>query len=153
MIGSGASVGDGAPDQRDPRALGVALDHVDPLSVALDAFEADFRVINTGLAPIEVPVFPHLSDLQPANESQTFPYLSLALVVNLSGRGSLEAHGVGWVDLYGSEEHEDTIVTLKPGQWVRAKAKVKLHTWPSRPVGALLRGDFWLQRIVQEAHT
>jgi hypothetical protein len=137
-----------APDQRDPHALGVALDRVDPLTVTLDAFEAEFRIINTGLVPIEVPVFPHLSDLQPADESQTFPYVSLALVVRLSGTGSREVHGIGWIALYGSEEREGTIVALKPGQWVRVNAKVKLHTWPSQPVEALLRGDFWLQRVI-----
>jgi hypothetical protein len=144
----GVSVADGAPDRRDPLALGVALDRVAPTDITLDAFEAVFRVLNTGLASIEVPVSPHLSDLQPPGESQPFSYLSLALVVDLSTTGPVQALGVGWVELYGSAEHEDTIVTLKPGQWVRVKAKVTLHTWPSQPIEAQLRGDFWLRKNV-----
>jgi hypothetical protein len=111
--------------------------------ITLDAFEAEFRLLNTGLAPINVPVWPHLSDLQPSSESQPFSYLSLALEVRLSGTGPAQASGVGWVELYGSTQREDTIITLKPGEWVRVKAKVKLHTWPTKPIEAQLRGDFW----------
>jgi hypothetical protein len=141
----GGSVADGAPDPRDPRALGVALDRVTPTDITLDTFEAEFRLLNTGLAPINVPVWPHLSDLQPFLESQPFSYLSLALEVRLSGTGPAQAFGVGWVELYGSAEREDTIITLKPGEWVRVKAKVKLHTWPTKPLEAQLRGDFWFR--------
>jgi hypothetical protein len=140
----GSSVADGGPDQRDPRALGVALDRVTPTNITLDAFEAEFRLLNTGLAPITVPVWPHLSDLQPSSELQPFPYLSLALEVRLSGTGPVEGLGVGWVELYGSAERDDTTITLKPGEWVRVKAKLKLHTWPSKPMDAKLQPDFWL---------
>ncbi len=149
----GGSVADGAPDPRDPRALGVALDRVTPADITLDAFEAEFRLLNTGLAPISVPVWPHLSDLQPSSEAQPFSYLSLALEIRLSGTGSEEASGVGWVELYGSAEREDTILTLKPGEWVRVKAQVKLHTWPTKPIEAQLRGDFWFHDNVFKPQT
>ena len=146
--GVGGSGSDGAPDLRDPRALGIALDRVAPTDITLDPFEAEFRVVNTGLVPVEVPVSPHLSDLQPPEESQPFSYLSLALLVRLSGTGTVQALGVGWVELYGSAEREGTIVALKPGQWVRVKAKVNLHTWPSQATEGQLRGDFWLRKNV-----
>lgn len=139
----GGSVTDGAPDPRGPRALGVALERVTPTDVTLDPFEAEFRVLNTGLTPITVPVWPHLSDLQPSSEWQPFSYLSLALQVRLSATGPAQAFGVGWVELYGSNEREDTVITLKPGEWVRVKAKVKLHTWPTTPIEGQLMGDFW----------
>ena len=144
----GGSVADGAPDPRDPRALGVAIDRVKPTDITLDPFEAEFRLLNTGLAPIRVPVWPHLSDLQPPSESQPFSYLSLALELRLSSTGPPPTSGVGWVELYGSAEHEDTIITLKPGEWVRVRAKLKLHTWPTKPVEAQLRGDFWFHENV-----
>ena len=80
----GGSVADGSPDLRDPRALGVALDSVVPTDIDLDPFEVAFRIINTGLVPIDLPVSPHLSDLQPADEWRTFQYLGLALEVRLS---------------------------------------------------------------------
>src|SRR5262245_42387130 len=63
----GISVGDGAPDWRDPHALGVELLRVSPADVnPAEPFEAEFRVLNTGRAPIDIPVSPHLSDLQPS---------------------------------------------------------------------------------------
>jgi hypothetical protein len=150
--GVGGSVADSAPDPRDPHALGVALDHVTPTDVTLEPFEAEFRILNTGLVSIDVPVSPHLSDLQPPAEWQSFSYFSLALVVRLSNTCPKQASGVGWVELYGSAEHEDTMITLKPGQWVRVKAKIKLHTWPSKPMEAQLRGDFWLRKNVFKPH-
>jgi hypothetical protein len=87
----GLMVVDGASDSRDPRALGVVLDYITPTEITLDAFEAEFRLFNTGLASINVPVWPHLSDLQPSSESRPFSYLSLALQVRLSGTGPAQA--------------------------------------------------------------
>lgn len=148
----GGSVADGSPDPRDPGALGVSLDSVGQTDITLDPFEAEFRIMNTGLVPIDLPVSPHLSDLQPADEWQTFQYLSLALEVRLSATEPVQALGLGYVELYGSVEHEDTMVTLKPGQWIRVKANLKLHTWPSEPVEAQLGGDFWIHKNVYKPH-
>ncbi|HVN20345.1 MAG TPA: hypothetical protein VMU05_16280 [Dongiaceae bacterium] len=148
----GGSVADGGPDIRDPRALGVALDSVVPTDITLDPFQAEFRIINTGLVPLDIPISPHLSDLQPSDEWQVFQYVSLAIEVRLSATGPVQALGLGYVELYGAVEHEDTIITLKPGQWVRVKAKLELHTWPSQPVEARLSGDFRLHRNVYEPH-
>jgi len=149
----GGSVADGGPDSRDPRALAVALDSVVPTDLTLDPFDAEFRIMNTGLVALDLPVSPHLSDLQPPDNWQTFQYLSLALVIQLSGTEPGQAVlGLGYVQLYGSTELEDSILTLKPGEWIRVKAKLKLHTWPSQPVEARLRGDFWLHKNVYKPH-
>jgi hypothetical protein len=51
---AGGSVADGAPDVKDPRALGVYLVQVIPADInPLEPLEAEFQVLNTGLAPIE----------------------------------------------------------------------------------------------------
>jgi hypothetical protein len=82
-------MGDGAPDQRDPHALGIYLMRVTPTDInAAEPFQVEFKILNTGTAPIELPVSPHLSDLQPSDESVAFNYSSLALVVR-GDRGSL----------------------------------------------------------------
>jgi hypothetical protein len=150
--GSLGSLGHGAPDQRDPRALGVYLLRVTPTDInPLEPFEAEFKVLNTGRAPIEVPVYPHLSDLQPSNESVAFTYFSLALVVQgesePEGTGS-NVSALGYVELYGSHEHEGSVMELRPGEWIRVRANMKQHTWPPEPVFARLRGQFWLRRNV-----
>lgn len=146
----GVSVGDGAPDQRDPHALGVYLLQITPTEInTAEPFEAEFKVLNTGRATIGVPVYPHLSDLQPSDESVPFTYFSLALVVQ--GESEPEGTGsnvpaLGYVELYGSHEHEGSVMTLRPGEWIRVRATVKLHTWPLEPIFARLRGGFWLRR-------
>jgi hypothetical protein len=148
--GSGVSVGDGAPDQRDPHALGVYLLDVTPAEIrSREPFEAEFKILNTGSVPIEVPITPHLSDLQPSNESVAFSCLSLVLSVR--GEGGPEGQGEdvrasGSFALYGSHEHEGSILELKPGEWIRIRATMKLSNWPNEPVFARLRGSFWLRR-------
>jgi len=148
----GVSVADGVTDPRDPRALGVALDSVVPTDITLDPFEAEFRIMNTGLVSIDLPLSPHLSNLQPADERQPFQYLSLALEVRLSATAPVHALGLAYTELYGSVEREGTMLTLKPGQWIRVKAKLKLHTWPSQPLEAQLRGDFWFHKNAYKPH-
>jgi len=139
---SGGSVSDGAPDRRDPHALGVYLLHVTPADInPAEVFEAEFRVLNTGLSPIELPVSAHLSDLQPSDESVSFSYLSLALVAHVED-GPFSASA----ELYGSSDQEESVLVLKPGEWIRVNAKLKFHTWPSEPISTHLRGEFLLRR-------
>ena len=147
----GVSIADGAPDRRDPRALGLYLLRVSPRDIdPSEPFEAEFRVLNTGIAPIEVPVSPHLSDLQSSDESAAFIYFSLALVVQVEGpqRGT---PSVGFVQLYGTADHEGTMLMLKPGEWIRVRAKVKLQNWPSL-ASIRVRGEFWLRRNTFQPH-
>jgi hypothetical protein len=80
----GGSIACGAPDLMDPRALTVQIpfvvpDRIDPVQ----PMEVEFRILNSGRVPLEVPASPHLSDLQPPDESGSFSYMSLALAVNV----------------------------------------------------------------------
>jgi hypothetical protein len=147
--GSGGGSGvDGAPDRRDPHALGIYLLRVTPTDInPAEPFQVEFKILNTGTAPMELPVAPHLSDLQPSNESVAFNYFSLALAV----RGEAEPQGppvssIGFVELFGAPDHPESMMVLQPGEWIRVTANVKLLTWPSTPVSARFQGDFWLRR-------
>jgi hypothetical protein len=156
MVGgySGGSVGDGAPDQRDPHALGIYLLRVTPTDInPAEPFQVEFKVLNTGTAPMEIPVSAHLSDLQPADESISFDYFSFSLVVG----GEAEPEGppirfVGLVELFGASEHPESTMILRPGEWIRVSANVKLLTSPAGPVSARLKGDFWLRRNTFRPH-
>jgi hypothetical protein len=149
-VGSGSgggSVTDGAPDQRDPHALGIYLLRVTPTEInPAEPFQVEFKILNTGTVPIELPVSPDLADLQPGDESATFNYSSLALVV----RGEVEPWRpdapLGFVELFGSANQPETMVVLRPGEWIRVNANVKLHTWPSEAISARFRGEFWLRK-------
>jgi hypothetical protein len=150
----GGSVGDCGRDPRDPHALGVYLLRVTPTDInPAEPFQVEFTILDTGVAPIEVPVSPHLSDLQPSDESVAFSYLSLALVVGAESQPQrLGVSTVGFVELYGSTDHDGSVLVLKPGEWIRVRANVKLHTRPLEPVAALFRGDFWLRRNTFHPH-
>src|SRR3984893_1517518 len=124
---SGGSVGDGAPDQRDLHALGIYLLRVTPTDInPAEPFQVEFKVLNTGTAPMELPVSAHLSDLQPTDESIAFDYFSLSLVVG----GEALPEGppisfVGLVELFGTSEHPESMMILRPGEWIRVSANVK----------------------------
>ena len=101
----GGSVTDGAPDQRDPHALGIYLLRVTPTEInPAEPFQVEFKILNTGMVPIELPVSPDLADLQPGDESAAFSYSSLAVVV----RGEVESwraeEPLGFVELFGSAD-------------------------------------------------
>lgn len=115
-----------------------------------EPFEVEFNVVNTGLAPIEVPVFPHLSDLQPTDESVRFTYFSITLVVSVEGdwRHPVLARA----DLYGAKGHDGTMFVLRPGEWIHVKAKVKPQYSPAESVTARLLGGFWLRRNTFTPH-
>lgn len=144
----GASVADGAPDPRDPHALGIYVLRVNPTEInPKKPFEAEFRVLNTGRVSTDLPVSPHLSDLQPDDPSLTFSYFSLALLTTMPAEPHAESSALGFVQLYGSPDHEGTMITLQPGECIRVKANVRLSTWPSKPSAARVYGALWLRKI------
>src|SRR5437879_7083068 len=134
----GVSMGDGAPDRRDPHALGIYLMRVTPTDInAAEPFQVEFKILNTGTASIELPVSPHLSDLQPSDESVAFNYSSLALVV----RGEAEPQGppvdsIGFVELFGSPDHSESMMVLRPREGVRFCGNVKRLRCRQAPVAA-----------------
>ena len=130
LVGGGGSVADGAPDSRAPRALTVQIlsvvpDRIDPVQ----PIEVEFRVLNSGRVPLELPVSPHLSDLQPPDQSQSFTYLSLALAVNvIVGDAQLPIAGAPtFVELYGSAEDARTILVLGPATDSISKVSFPKH--------------------------
>ena len=84
-------------------------------------FEIEFKVLNTGQVPLQLPISPRLSDLQPSDASVTFTYVSLALAVSTAEDRS----SIGIVELYGKADAPDTLITLSPGDWIRVEARVE----------------------------
>jgi hypothetical protein len=149
----GVSIADGTPDIGDSHALGVQLLQVTPADInPAQPLKAEFRVLNTGLAPIELPISPHLSDLQPADESSPFTYLSLALVLQVEDESQKWTPVLGYVELYGFSDQDGMTLVLKPGQWIRVKANVKFRSSPPQAMTAFLRGGFWLRKNTYTPH-
>jgi hypothetical protein len=147
-------VGDGAADRRDPHALAIYLLRVTPTEInPAEPFQVEFKVLNSGTASIELPVSPHLSDLQPTDETVDFDYFSLGLVVRAVGESQGPAvNSGGSVELYGSPDHPETMMRLLPGEWIRVSANVKLLESPPEPVSARFQGGFCLRKNTFRPH-
>jgi len=129
-------LGDGAPDIRDPHALGIYFLSPFPAEInAVEQFEVEFKVLNTGLAPVELPVSPHLSDLQESDVSP-FTYTSLALVVRVRGEHPACIPCLAYVELYGARNREESTVVLKPGEWIRSERQDKVSAGTDGSGGA-----------------
>jgi hypothetical protein len=143
-----ASVADTVPDIHDPRHLQVILLGTNTTDIRPgERFDVEFRILNTGTAALEIPVWPHLSDLQPPDDSAAFDYLSLA--VSLGARASPEGPidgGSTDVELYGSSGDARTLLLLRPGEWIRVYASLKLQPVDHRPRDITLSAGFWMRR-------
>lgn len=138
----GGSVACGAPSPHDKRALKTTLLWAE---VTRDETTLDFEVWleNVGEVPLPIPVSPHLADLQPADASLSFDYESISIVVG-SARDVRQTIGV--LTIYGSKEHEQSLVLLQPGEWIRVRGMIP---WQPAPEQAgqepLLTAGFWLR--------
>lgn len=139
--GGGGSVSDCAPNIRDPHAAAVYLDGIEGKKInPTKSFEIEFRFVNTGRLPITVPVSPDLSDLQPADPTVSFSYLDLGLVVRVRN----DIGSTGYVRLYGAVDHSGTTRVLKPGEWIRIKADLRLNPAPASCDSLTLVPGFWM---------
>ena len=59
---------------------------------------------------------------------------------------------IAFVEMYGSNDHQSTMLLLRPGEWIRVKAAVKLRQAPLQPVDARFRGEFWLRKNTFRPH-
>ena len=86
----------------------------------------EVNVGNVGSQPIQLPFSPHLADLQPADPSQKFSFSELSVVLWLGGN-RWNANMGGAVNLYGADDHPETLLTLLPGEWLRIVGKGKIN--------------------------
>jgi hypothetical protein len=83
----------------------------------------EVTVQNTGSVPIRIPFSPHLADLQPKNPGQKFAYYELQIALWIAADERWSTNMGGSAILYGADDHANTMLTLKPGEWVRIIAK------------------------------
>lgn len=106
--------------------LDVSLVSLDPTLYQVGD-EPRFEVIlqNTGSVPIRIPSSPNLADLQPNDPAKQFAYNELQIVLWIAADERWSTDTGGSAALYGNDDHTNTMLTLKPGQWVRIIAKSK----------------------------
>jgi hypothetical protein len=130
----GVSIGDGGLGANEHKALKTTLLSLDRFAyVPDDVVEMEIKIENTGSVDMVVPWSPHLADLQPADETQTFHYRSFAAVLKLTNTADKSQQSIiEAAHLYGITERPDTLKTLKPGEWLRLRFKTKLAAYTDK---------------------
>ena len=124
----------GAQDNHACADIGKSVGTLRTTLTALDRDEYQFgdqptfevTVGNAGSEPIQLPFSPHLADLQPADPSQKFSFSELSVVLWLGGN-RWNANMGGAVNLYGADDHPETLLKLLPGEWLRIVGKGKIN--------------------------
>lgn len=80
---------------------------------------------NSGSAPVRIPFSPNLADLQPKNPGRKFTYYELQITLWVAAGERWSTNMGGTAILYGADDHANTMLTLKPGEWARVVAKAR----------------------------
>src|SRR5437660_1649442 len=101
----------------------------------------EIKIENVGSVEMAIPWSPHLADLQPADEKQSFHYLSFAIILNLANSPDNKQHEiVEAAKLYGVAEKPTSLMVLKPSEWLRLRVKAKLAVSSEKLKG---NADYW----------
>ena len=92
-----------------------------------DEEKFEVQIENVSSLPIGIPFSPHVADLQPEDPGHPFGYSTLIVVLWLGGESWSESQSSGSeIALYGADERPDTMLTLRPGEWVQVVGKGRL---------------------------
>ena len=86
----------------------------------------EVRIENVGSQPLQIPISPYLADLQPADPGQKFEFSQLSVALWIGGKQWNSNMG-GSVAVYGADNHPETFVSLRTGEWVRIVGKGKIE--------------------------
>ena len=101
----------------------------------------ELRFENVGSVPVEMPFSPHLADLQPVDASQKFGYSVARVELSIGGARWDETDSTwGEIALYGASQHPGTMLTMRPGEWVRIIGTGKI-TRPEDVMPLIRNGD------------
>lgn len=106
----------------------------------------EVRVENVGTSSINVPIHPNLTELQPREPATRFEYYSLRLPLETRTPGS--GLLVGWLELYGSLSRPDTLLLLKPGEFIRVRGDIIVQRSYERDEVVTALTDFWLSKNI-----
>ena len=100
----------------------------------------EVQVENAGSTTIRIPFYPHLADLQPDDPAKNFPYSDLRITLWIAAEdGEWSTNTGGGISLYGDDDHAGTMLSLKPGQWVRIVGTGEFSDPRNGPADELIR--------------
>ena len=85
----------------------------------------EVTIQNTGSVAVRIPFSPHLADLQPMDAGRKFSYYELYIELWIAGGERWSTNMGGTATLYGADDHANTMLTLKPGEWARVVGKAR----------------------------
>lgn len=125
VIGMSIGCGAGSPD--DPRALKATILSLDHSSyVEGDQAVVEIKLENVGTVPMTLPWYPHPADLQSSDITARLKYLSSYFQLTLTKPGETGYNNLQIINLYGNQDVPNTLITIRPGEWLRLRTMVRL---------------------------
>jgi hypothetical protein len=116
-----------APTSQNKGAVETTLLSLDRTTYQIgDVPVVELQVKNVGTQSVEMPVLTNLADVQPADPTKKFAYYALLIEVMLGGKQWSTNTG-GTVSLYGDNDQNGSMLSLRPGEWLRIKAKARIE--------------------------
>jgi|HubBroStandDraft_4_1064222.scaffolds.fasta_scaffold153022_2 hypothetical protein len=114
---------DGAKSAR--KAVRVSVESLTPTDIhPEEQISVVLRVENYGRLPVVLPVGPRNTNLKV--EAGSIRYIAmLQLMAGVPSGGTM----LGWLELYGSTLKSNTIVSLKPGEWITVRGDIRVRRW------------------------
>lgn len=129
----GSSIACGAGSRDDPRALKATVLSFDHSSYTEgDQAEIEIKLENVGTVPMTLPWYPHLADLQSSDITARLEYLSSYFQLTLTKPGEAGYNNLQIIDLYGNQDVPNTLVTIRPGEWLHLRAMLPLNIPPAK---------------------
>lgn len=91
----------------------------------------EVRIENIGANPIRIPIGRDRGALQPEGSAAPFDYWQMTL--SLDAKTSRTRAMLDFQLFYGSDTKPDTMIALKPGEWLTIRAKSEIQP-PPRPI-------------------
>jgi hypothetical protein len=86
----------------------------------------ELQIKNVGAVAVKIPFSSNLADVQPEDPGQKFGYFTMTTGLWIGG-SKWSTNAGGTITLHGNDDRTGTMLTLRPGEWVRIIATGKLR--------------------------
>lgn len=108
-----------------PRAVRVSVESLTPTDIhPRQQIFVLLKIENYGQVPVVLPVSPDIGVLQAEEGAATY-----RAILPLGAGTKSRVITMGWLELYGSTLRSETMLSLRPGEWLTVRGYISVRKW------------------------